>query len=114
MRISYWSSDGCSSVLTRKPVGRASVELIFDNSDGRIAGPFAAYAEISVRRELMRDGNSQYYLNSRKCLQRDVTDLFLGTGLGGKNHYPIIEQGMEDRQRAVKEKRGSLRVKVGG
>src|SRR3546814_16036317 len=51
---------------TRKPVGRASVELIFDNSDGQIAGPFAAYAEISVRRELMRDGNSQYYLNSRK------------------------------------------------
>ncbi|NGY06160.1 chromosome segregation protein SMC [Solimonas terrae] len=82
---------------TRKPVGRASVELIFDNSDGQIAGPFAAYAEISVRRELMRDGNSQYYLNSRKCLKRDVTDLFLGTGLGGKNQYAIIEQGMVSR-----------------
>src|SRR3546814_10896512 len=80
---------------TRKPVGRASVELIFDNSDGQIAGPFAAYAEISVRRELMRDGNSQYYLNSRKCLKRDVTDLFLGTGLGGKNQYAIIEQGID-------------------
>src|SRR3546814_4089521 len=46
---------------------------------------------------LMRDGNSQYYLNSRKCLKRDVTDLFLGTGLGGKNQYAIIEQGMVSR-----------------
>ena len=79
---------------TRKPVGRASVELIFDNSDGTIAGPYAAYAEISVRRELTRDGGSQYYLNGRKCLKRDITDLFLGTGLGGKNQYAIIEQGM--------------------
>src|SRR3546814_6917822 len=67
------------------------------NADGQIAGPFAAYAEISVRRELMRDGNSQYYLNSRKCLKRDVTDLFTGTGLGGKNQYAIIEQGMVSR-----------------
>jgi chromosome segregation protein len=82
---------------TRKPVGRASVELIFDNSDGQIAGPYAAYSEISVRRELTRDGNSQYFLNSRKCLKRDVTDLFLGTGLGGKNQYAIIEQGMVSR-----------------
>ncbi|MGH8460648.1 MAG: chromosome segregation protein SMC [Stenotrophobium sp.] len=82
---------------TRKPVGRASVELLFDNSDGQIAGPFAAYAEIAVRRELTRDGNSQYYLNGRKCLKRDVTDLFLGTGLGGKNQYAILEQGMVSR-----------------
>lgn len=82
---------------TRKPVGRASVELMFDNSDGQIAGPFAAYAEVAVRRELTRDGNSQYYLNGRKCLKRDVTDLFLGTGLGGKNQYAIIEQGMVSR-----------------
>jgi chromosome segregation protein len=82
---------------TRKPVGRASVELLFDNSDGQIAGPFAAYAEIAVRRELTRDGNSQYFLNGRKCLKRDVTDLFLGTGLGGKNQYAIIEQGMVSR-----------------
>jgi chromosome segregation protein len=82
---------------TRKPVGRASVELVFDNSDGQIAGPFAAYAEVAVRRELTRDGNSQYFLNGRKCLKRDVTDLFLGTGLGGKNQYAIIEQGMVSR-----------------
>ena len=82
---------------TRKPAGRASVELLFDNSDFQIAGPFAAYAEIAVRRELTRDGGSQYYLNGRKCLKRDVTDLFLGTGLGGKNQYAIIEQGMVSR-----------------
>jgi chromosome segregation protein len=82
---------------TRKPVGRASVELLFDNSDGQIAGAYAAYSEVSVRRELTRDGSSQYFLNGRKCLKRDVTDLFLGTGLGGKNQYAIIEQGMVSR-----------------
>ena len=82
---------------TRKPVGRASVELHFDNSDGQIGGPYAAYTDIAVRRELTRDGNSQYFLNGRKCLKRDVTDLFLGTGLGGKNQYAIIEQGMVSR-----------------
>lgn len=82
---------------SRKPVGRAMVELTFDNSDGQITGPYAAYSEIAVRRELLRDGNSQYYLNGRKCLKRDVTDLFLGTGLGGKNQYAIIEQGMVSR-----------------
>jgi chromosome segregation protein len=82
---------------TRKPAGRASVELQFDNSDFQIAGPYAAYAEIAVKRELTRDGGSQYYLNGQKCLKRDVTDLFLGTGLGGKNQYAIIEQGMVSR-----------------
>ncbi len=82
---------------TRKQVGRASVELQFDNSDGQIGGAYAAYTDIAVRRELTRDGNSQYFLNGRKCLKRDVTDLFLGTGLGGKNQYAIIEQGMVSR-----------------
>lgn len=82
---------------TRKPAGRASVELVFDNSDFQIAGPYAAYAEIAVRRELTRDGGSQYYLNGQKCLKRDVTDLFLGTGLGGKSQYAILEQGSIQR-----------------
>ena len=81
----------------RKPVGRASVELIFDNSDGQITGPYAAYNEISVRRELTRDGASQYLLNGSKCKKRDVTDLFLGTGLGLRSGYAIIEQGMVSR-----------------
>ncbi len=82
---------------TRKPAGRASVELLFDNSDQQITGPYAAYTDIAVKRELTRDGGSQYYLNGAKCLKRDVTDLFLGTGLGGKNQYAIIEQGMVSR-----------------
>lgn len=82
---------------TRKPAGRAGVELLFDNSDGQITGNYAAYSEIAVKRELTRDGHSQYYLNGRKCLKRDVTDLFLGTGLGGKSQYAIIEQGMVSR-----------------
>lgn len=86
-----------SGSKSRKPVGRASVELHFDNSDGQIGGPYAAYTDIAVRRDLTRDGVSQYFLNGRKCLKRDVTDLFLGTGLGGKNQYAIIEQGMVSR-----------------
>ena len=67
------------------------------SSAPKVTGPFAAYAELAVKRELTRDGGSQYYLNGTKCLKRDVTDLFLGTGLGGKNQYAIIEQGMVSR-----------------
>jgi chromosome segregation protein len=78
----------------RKPAGRAAIELSFDNGDGAIGGPYAAYSEITVRRELTRDGASQYYLNGAKCLKRDVTDLFLGTGLAARSGYAIIEQGM--------------------
>ena len=77
----------------RKPVGQAVVELIFDNSDSFIGGEFAAYAEISVKRLVTRDGQSGYYLNQARCRRRDITDLFLGTGLGARS-YSIIEQGM--------------------
>ncbi|MGH8091724.1 MAG: chromosome segregation protein SMC [Rudaea sp.] len=77
----------------RKPVGTASVELIFDNSDGLVVGEYAKYNEISVRRQASRDGQSQYFLNSARCRRRDITDLFLGTGLGARS-YSIIEQGM--------------------
>ena len=77
----------------RKPVGQAMVELIFDNSDASVLGEFAAYNEISVRRVVGRDSQSQYWLNGTKCRRRDVTDLFLGTGLGPRS-YAIIEQGM--------------------
>jgi chromosome segregation protein len=79
---------------TRKPAGRAMIELAFDNADGTISGPYAAYTEVTVRRELTRDGSSQYYLNNAKCLKRDVLDLFLGTGLAARSGYAIIEQGM--------------------
>ena len=82
-----------SGSSTRKPVGTASVELIFDNTEGRIAGEFASYNEISVKRMVARDGVSQYTLNGTRCRRKDVRDLFLGTGLGSKS-YSIIEQGM--------------------
>jgi chromosome segregation protein len=78
---------------TRKPVGQASVELVFDNSAGVIGGEYAAYAEISVKRIVGRDSQSNYYLNGARCRRRDITDLFLGTGLGPRS-YAIIEQGM--------------------
>ncbi len=77
----------------RKPVGTASVELIFDNSNGRIAGEFAAFNEVSVKRTIGRDGVSLYLLNGTRCRRKDVRDLFLGTGVGSKS-YSIIEQGM--------------------
>ncbi len=80
----------------RKPVGKASVELVFDNSDGKIGGNYAAYAEVSLRREVSRDGSSAYYINGARCRRKDITQLFLGTGLGSRS-YAIIEQGMISR-----------------
>jgi chromosome segregation protein len=77
----------------RKPVGMAAVELIFDNSDGRIGGEYARYSEISIRREVHREGQSQYFLNGVHCRRRDIIDVFLGTGLGARS-YAIIEQGV--------------------
>jgi chromosome segregation protein len=77
----------------RKPVGTATVELIFDNSDHAIVGEYGQYNEISVKRMVSRDGASAYYLNGTRCRRRDITDLFLGTGLGPRS-YSIIEQGM--------------------
>lgn len=77
----------------RKPVGRASIELHFDNSAGKIAGEYAKYAEIAIRREVGRDGQSGYFVNGTQVRRRDVVDVFLGTGLGSRS-YAIIEQGM--------------------
>ncbi len=77
----------------RKPVGMASVELVFDNSEGRIAGEYAKFSEISIRREVHREGQSQYFLNGVSCRRRDIVDVFLGTGLGPRS-YSIIEQGV--------------------
>ncbi|MGA9033538.1 MAG: chromosome segregation protein SMC [Sulfuricaulis sp.] len=81
---------------SRKPVAAASVELVFDNSDGTAGGQYASYAEIAIRREAGRDGQSDYYLNRTKCRRKDITDIFLGTGLGPRA-YSIIEQGMVTR-----------------
>lgn len=80
----------------RKPVGQASVELIFDNSDGSMGGEYAAYAEVSVKRTFTREGDSTYYLNGARCRKRDVLDLFSGTGLGPRS-YAIIGQNMVSR-----------------
>lgn len=78
---------------SRKPVSQASIELIFDNSDSTLVGEYASYAEISIRRKVTRDSQNSYYLNGTKCRRRDITDIFLGTGLGPRS-YSIIEQGM--------------------
>ena len=85
--------NGSSS---RKPVGAASVELLFDNTDTTLEGQYAKYSEISIRREVSRDGISSYFLNSTKCRRKDITGVFLGTGLGPRS-YSIIEQGMISR-----------------
>ncbi|NHB57523.1 chromosome segregation protein SMC [Acinetobacter sp. 194] len=80
----------------RKPVGMASVELRFENTYGKLGGAYNAYTELAVRRQVTRDGKSEYFLNGTKCRRRDITDIFLGTGLGPRS-YAIIEQGMINR-----------------
>lgn len=80
----------------RKPVGIASVELRFENTYGKLGGAYNAYNELAVRRQVNRDGKSEYFLNGTKCRRRDITDIFLGTGLGPRS-YAIIEQGMINR-----------------
>ncbi len=80
----------------RKPAGRSSVELVFDNSLGKAAGQWSQYAEIAVKRTLTRDGTSTYYINSQPVRRRDIQDIFMGTGLGPRA-YAIIGQGMISR-----------------
>lgn len=80
----------------RKPAARASVELVFDNTEGRAVGQWSTYAEIAVRRVLTRDGASSYYVNNQQVRRRDIHDIFLGTGLGSRG-YAIIGQGMINR-----------------
>ncbi|MCE1240516.1 MAG: chromosome segregation protein SMC [Azonexaceae bacterium] len=91
----------------RKPVSRASVELIFDNSLGRAMGQWSQYAELSVKRVLTRQGQSDYFINNLKVRRKDITDLFLGTGLGPRA-YAIIGQGMISR--IIEAKPDDLRV----
>jgi chromosome segregation protein len=85
--------NGSSS---RKPVGHAFVELVFDNSDGKLGGEYANYSEVSLKRLVSRDGTSSYFLNGVRCRRKDITQLFLGTGLGSRS-YAIIEQNMISR-----------------
>ena len=93
--------------VNRQPVGQASIELVFDNSDGSVGGEYAAYAEISIKRLVSREAQSDYFLNGTKCRRRDITDIFLGTGLGPRS-YAIIEQGMISR--LIESKPEELRV----
>ncbi len=94
---------------TRKPVSTAFVELVFDNSEGRAAGEFAKYNTISIKRQVSREGQSLYQLNGSRCRRKDITDLFLGTGLGSRS-YAIIEQGTISR--VVEAKPEELRVHI--
>jgi len=104
---------------SRKPVGTASVELVFDNADGKLGGEYASYNEVSLKRVVERDGSSGYFLNGIRCRRKDITQLFLGTGLGARS-YAIIEQGMisrvieskpEDMRAFVEEAAGISRYK---
>ena len=92
---------------TRQPLSRASVELVFDNSDGRLGGRYAAFPEIAIKRQVAREGFSQYFLNGTQCRRRDVMDVLLGTGLGPRS-YTIIEQGTISR--LIEAKPEELRV----
>ncbi len=91
----------------RKPVGMSSVELVFDNSEGKLQGEYASYNELSIRRTVTREAQSTYYLNGTRCRRKDITDIFLGTGLGPRS-YAIIEQGMISR--LIESKPQELRV----
>jgi chromosome segregation protein len=91
----------------RKPVGQASVELVFENTFGKLGGAYSSYTELSIRRQVTRDGRSDYFLNGTRCRRRDITDIFLGTGLGSRS-YAVIGQGMINR--LVEAKPDELRV----
>ena len=75
----------------RKASGQCSIELLFDNSSGKIGGEFVSFNEVSIKREMTRDAQSNYFINNTKCRRKDVQEIFLGTGLSS---YAIIEQGM--------------------
>lgn len=91
----------------RKPAGRASVELVFENNAGRMSGPWSQYAEVAVKRVLTRDGSSSYYINNQAVRRRDIQDMFMGTGLGPRA-YAIIGQGMIAR--IIESKPDELRI----
>ncbi|WP_372749297.1 chromosome segregation SMC family protein, partial [Litorivivens sp.] len=93
--------------VNRKEVGQASIELVFDNSEGKLGGEYAAFGEIAIKRKVTREGTSEYFLNGTKCRRRDITDIFLGTGLGPRS-YAIIEQGMISR--LIEAKPEELRI----
>ena len=93
----------------RKPVSTASVELIFNNTEGKLGSEYAQYDTIAIKRQVSRDGTSLFILNGTRCRRKDITDIFLGTGLGSRS-YAIIEQGTISRM--VEAKPDELRVHI--
>ena len=93
----------------RKPSGQCSIELLFDNSNASIGGEYASFNEVSIKRIMTRDAQSDYYINNTKCRRKDVQDIFLGTGLGPSS-YAIIEQGMVSK--LVSSKPDELRTHI--
>jgi len=93
----------------RKPVGQASIELVFDNPNGALGGEYANFSEISIKRVINRDSISTYYINNVRARRKDITDIFLGTGMGPRS-YSIIEQGMISR--LIEAKPEDLRVYI--
>ncbi len=91
----------------RQPVSQAMVELVFDNSEGRVGGQYASYSELAIKRQINREGVSSYFLNGTRCRRKDIHGIFLGTGLGPRG-YSIIEQGMISR--LIEAKPDELRV----
>ena len=92
----YLRGESMSDVIfngssTRKPVSTATIELLFDNTDKKVGGEYSKYNEISTKRVITRDGQSRYFLNGAKCRRKDITTLFLGTGLGPRS-YAIVQQ----------------------
>ena len=99
---------------SRQEVSRASVEILLDNTDGAVGDKYSAFSEISVKRELIRESQSSYLINGVRCRRKDVTDLFLGTGVGSRQ-YSVIGQGMISRIAEAKpeEMRGFLEEAAG-
>ncbi len=93
----------------RKPVSTASVELVFNNSEGKLGGEYSQYDTIAIKRQVSRDGTSVFMLNGSRCRRKDITDIFLGTGLGSRS-YAIIEQGTISRM--VEAKPEDLRIHI--
>ena len=101
---------------SRKPKNQASVELIFDNSDHYLN---IDYNEVSIKRRIYRSGENEYFLNNNKCRLKDITDLFLDSGVS-KESFNIISQGevarilsesKDDRRLVFEEAAGILKYK---
>ena len=101
---------------SRKPLNFAEVTLILDNTDGGVP---LDYSEVSVTRRVFRSGESAYLLNKQNCRLKDITDLFMDSGLG-KEAFSIISQGRvdeilnskaEERRSIFEEAAGVLKYK---